>query len=387
MATHRKRFLKKYNLEDQSYSLEDLAEISNVPEKVLQEVYNRGIGAYKTNPESVRIKGTFKKGPAPMSQKLSKEQWAMARVYSFLDGSKKHDQDLRTCPKCGGSKYTDAIKKFNAGKPAWCMPRKGTELHTEVLRIMNTPKKPTRKLRLAPVESVTNLGKEGRKRIEEFSDTKPIINKMTSKTCPYCNKEYKNLTQHITKAHVHFYIEIDRNGEEPKMTVTNQDGKVLKKDDTPSDKETRDGRTNWTFYFESKAGEGTYVELYEDGEVEVNRDVYNTTTNRFVSTSKAFKNWSVKFIAPKKPTRKLRLAPVAEEQPKKWYEHKLWSDGTYRYELDPVMRPGKTYFFKNLTSEEEQKQRGETIVSSGFNMRPNKDGLPTKTFLSKFKPV
>lgn len=102
MATHRKKFLKKYGLEDQSYSLEDLAEISNVPEKVLQEVYNRGIGAYKTNPESVRIKGTFKKGPAPMSQKLSKEQWAMARVYSFLDGSKKHDQDLRTCPKCGG---------------------------------------------------------------------------------------------------------------------------------------------------------------------------------------------------------------------------------------------------------------------------------------------
>lgn len=40
--------------------------------------------------------GTFVKGVnAPMSQKLSKEQWAMGRVYSFLDGSKKHDLDLR----------------------------------------------------------------------------------------------------------------------------------------------------------------------------------------------------------------------------------------------------------------------------------------------------
>jgi hypothetical protein len=27
--------------------------------------------------------------------KLSKEQWAMARVYSFLDGNPKHDNDLR----------------------------------------------------------------------------------------------------------------------------------------------------------------------------------------------------------------------------------------------------------------------------------------------------
>jgi hypothetical protein len=100
MATRRKKVLKKYGLADQSYSLEDLAKISDIPIKILQEVYNRGIGAYKTNPESVRIQGTFKKGPAPMSRKLSKEQWAMARVYSFLDGNPKHDQDL-ICPKCG----------------------------------------------------------------------------------------------------------------------------------------------------------------------------------------------------------------------------------------------------------------------------------------------
>lgn len=62
----------------------------------LQEVYNRGIGAYKTNPTSVRMKGSFAKGVnAPMAMKLSKEQWAMGRVYSYLDGSKKHDTDLR----------------------------------------------------------------------------------------------------------------------------------------------------------------------------------------------------------------------------------------------------------------------------------------------------
>jgi hypothetical protein len=94
--TNRKQWLKKNGLEDTSYSLQELSRISKVPLKTLQEVYNRGIGAYKTQPISVRTKGTFAKGVnAPMSQKLSKEQWAHARVMSFLNGSKKHDTDLR----------------------------------------------------------------------------------------------------------------------------------------------------------------------------------------------------------------------------------------------------------------------------------------------------
>jgi hypothetical protein len=104
--TRKQNVLKRYKLPDGSYSKEDLSKITKVPLKIIQEVYNRGIGAYKTNPESVRLKGSFKKGPAAMSKKLSKEQWAMARVYSFLDGNPKHDTDLRQniCPKCGGFK-------------------------------------------------------------------------------------------------------------------------------------------------------------------------------------------------------------------------------------------------------------------------------------------
>ena len=96
MLTHRQHFLRKYNLSDTGYSLHDLSSITHTPVSILQEVYNRGIGAYKTNPTSVRMKGSFEKGvSAPYSQKLSKEQWAMARVYSFLDGNPKHDNDLR----------------------------------------------------------------------------------------------------------------------------------------------------------------------------------------------------------------------------------------------------------------------------------------------------
>lgn len=95
MSTHRERVLDRLGLEE-GQSVASLSKASGIPKKVLQEVYNRGIGAYKTNPLSVRMKGSFEKNVnAPLSRKLSKEQWAMARVYSFLDDNPKHDQDLK----------------------------------------------------------------------------------------------------------------------------------------------------------------------------------------------------------------------------------------------------------------------------------------------------
>ena len=69
---------------------------------MLQAVYNRGVGAYRTNPSSVRPNVT---GP---------EQWAMARVNSFLKivaGSKspKHDKDLLP------SSHPSSTKKMDDG--------------------------------------------------------------------------------------------------------------------------------------------------------------------------------------------------------------------------------------------------------------------------------
>ena len=95
-GTHKENVVKNYDLENTN-SLETLSKTSSVPLSILQEVYNRGIGAYKTQPTSVRLKHSYVKNvDAPMSKKLSKEQWAMARVYSFLDGNPKHDNDLRS---------------------------------------------------------------------------------------------------------------------------------------------------------------------------------------------------------------------------------------------------------------------------------------------------
>ena len=85
--THRTQFLKTHNLDtSKSYGLSALAKVSGVKRKDLQTVYNRGVGAWKTNIKSVRMKGTFKKNvDAPRSAKLTKEQWGMARVYAFLN--------------------------------------------------------------------------------------------------------------------------------------------------------------------------------------------------------------------------------------------------------------------------------------------------------------
>jgi hypothetical protein len=94
--THRENFLRKYGLPDKPYSLNELSKISGVPLRILHEVEKRGYGAYRTQPSSVRMKHSFKKGVnAPMSMKLSPFQWSRARVFSYLDNNPKHDTDLR----------------------------------------------------------------------------------------------------------------------------------------------------------------------------------------------------------------------------------------------------------------------------------------------------
>lgn len=102
MKTYRERFLARYDLpSDMSLSIDDISYLTDIPTSILQSVYNRGVGAWKSNIASVRIKGTFAKNPDttkyPRSTRLSKEQWGMARIYSFVMGgktAKTADRDL-----------------------------------------------------------------------------------------------------------------------------------------------------------------------------------------------------------------------------------------------------------------------------------------------------
>ena len=93
MPTHRENVLRRLGLPlSESLSLRELSVYTGVPLAALEEVRDRGVGAWKTNPESVRLKKDFSKNPDmsryPRSARLSKEQWGLARVYSFLDAGK-----------------------------------------------------------------------------------------------------------------------------------------------------------------------------------------------------------------------------------------------------------------------------------------------------------
>ena len=85
VTTHKQQYNKRHSFEkDTPHSLADLAKISKVKLSVLKEVFARGVGAYKTNPASVR------------PNVKSPEQWGQARVYAFLNKKelgKKMDQD------------------------------------------------------------------------------------------------------------------------------------------------------------------------------------------------------------------------------------------------------------------------------------------------------
>jgi hypothetical protein len=94
MSTNRLQFLRKMGLDTKkSYSLEELAKVSKFPLQALKEVEAKGRGAYSSNPQSVRVKGTFAKNPSlaavPLKSRLSIDQWSLARVYAFLNRSPK----------------------------------------------------------------------------------------------------------------------------------------------------------------------------------------------------------------------------------------------------------------------------------------------------------
>lgn len=78
VLTYKQKFNRKYKQKlDESNTLKEISDKTGYKLSGLQTIYNKGIGAYKTNPSSVR----------PNVQ--SKERWAYARVYASIDKSSK----------------------------------------------------------------------------------------------------------------------------------------------------------------------------------------------------------------------------------------------------------------------------------------------------------
>ena len=65
-------FNKKYGDKIANRKLSTLAKYFKIKKSLVQDVFNRGVGAYNTNPSSVR------------KSVSSAEQWSYARVYKFI---------------------------------------------------------------------------------------------------------------------------------------------------------------------------------------------------------------------------------------------------------------------------------------------------------------
>jgi hypothetical protein len=97
--TWKQKFNKKYGCSlDANHSLAEVARLSGYTKSGLQEIYDKGVGAWKSNPSSVRLKGNFKKDSDlkahGRNQRLSKEQWAMARVYGAVMKNPRQKMDF-----------------------------------------------------------------------------------------------------------------------------------------------------------------------------------------------------------------------------------------------------------------------------------------------------
>lgn len=78
LNTYKNKFNKKYGFDkNASHSIEEIAKLTGYELEGLKTIYKKGIGAYKTNPQSVR------------PQVHSPQQWAMARVIASVNPKSK----------------------------------------------------------------------------------------------------------------------------------------------------------------------------------------------------------------------------------------------------------------------------------------------------------
>lgn len=86
MVSNKNKFNKKYGFKlDAPHSKAEISKLTGVPVSILDKVYYRGVGARKSNPQSVRSASSGKKvGGNSLRGKMSAPQWGYARIYSFV---------------------------------------------------------------------------------------------------------------------------------------------------------------------------------------------------------------------------------------------------------------------------------------------------------------
>ena len=98
VTTNKQKFNKRYGQPlNKSNSKKDISKLTGISMSILDKVYDRGLGARLSNPQSVRNLSGKKVGGTSLAGKMSGPQWAMARVYSFAVGGttrRTADKDL-----------------------------------------------------------------------------------------------------------------------------------------------------------------------------------------------------------------------------------------------------------------------------------------------------
>jgi len=95
VLTNKNKYNKRYGQPlDKPNSKASISKKTGISMSILDSVYDRGLAAHRGNPSSVRNVRGVKGGGG---RKMSAQQWAMARVYSFVAGGTTRttaDKDL-----------------------------------------------------------------------------------------------------------------------------------------------------------------------------------------------------------------------------------------------------------------------------------------------------
>jgi len=85
-TTFKNKYNNKFNQPlNKANSISDISKQTGIKKSILQDVFDRGVGAAETNPSSVRSKsGNKRSGGYPLYNRMSGEQWGYGRLYGFV---------------------------------------------------------------------------------------------------------------------------------------------------------------------------------------------------------------------------------------------------------------------------------------------------------------
>ena len=103
------KYNKKYGYSaNESHSIKEISKDTGVSVKGLNQIYKKGVGARKNNPQSVRsVSDGKKRGGKSLKGKMGAQQWAMARIYSSVMGGKAAKVDAKELKMRLGGMFPD----------------------------------------------------------------------------------------------------------------------------------------------------------------------------------------------------------------------------------------------------------------------------------------